>query len=352
MAEADTTELTRLLTDFDAVAIVSRQKLRPAEGVGMPFHPPTYLGPNDEPTYCVSPLADGRNLCVVDSVQSQANRIEAMFLREPYRGLVRRVTVTAKLRNAETRTLDMLELGHRLADAAVSFSSLSGEAHDAFRAFDHSPEAIARLSPMSLLMGVWESRGVDSQLKIPRAFGATITARDVQALRRFATYTGSFWSKDLGLEGKRSEEGLDPVPAGEALGGVVAAGEIVRVATLNLVALRQNCAVEPNGSPAAVASYVYGLGLVAMSAQPETFLRQGCLLVADGESSTVVVTRRGTETPLSVSRDDALHFATYASRSFGVLELAPIEATFEVDRVSASKAAKEKPAKAKATRSK
>jgi CRISPR-associated protein Csb1 len=341
-------DLNHLLSDASVVAIVATQRLRPADGPGAPFFPPTYLGSNDRPTYCISSLGDSKNLCTVDSVQSQANRIEEAFLTEPYRSLVRKVEITAKLPNEGSRTLDMLQLGHRLADAAVTFSTLAEQAHAAMRSFAKGPEEVAKLSPMSLLCGLWESRGEGTQLKIPRAFGATITARDVRELRRMATFTGSFWSKELGLEGgTRSAEGLDPVPVGEALGGVIAEGEILRTATLNLIALRQNCKVTPGQSASAAANYVYGLGLVAMTMQPETFLRQGCLLVADGEGPLRVVTRSGKEEAFVLTHADALGFAQAATEAFGVKSLPPLSETFQTEKVEKPKAAKDKPARGK-----
>lgn len=347
MSVAGSSDLNALLTDFHSVAVVATQPLRPAQGKGTPFFPPTYLGADNGPTYCISTMLGGRNLCVVDSVQSQANRIEEAFLAPPYRELVRRVTVTAKLPNDETRTLDMLQLGHRLADAAVAFSDLADQANAAMRSFVQGPQEIAALSPMSLLMGLWESRGEGTQLKIPRAFSAEITAADVSELRRMATFTGSFWSKDLGLAEKHSQEGLDPVPAGEALGGVVAAGDIVRTATLNLVALRQNCKVAQADPPSDAARYVFGLGLVALSMQPETFLRQGCLLVADGPMRLRVVTRTGAEQEVEVAPEAALAFAQDAAQRFGVPDLAPIEATFSTAKLEKPAAGKEKAARRK-----
>jgi CRISPR-associated protein Csb1 len=348
MAGTYSGDLNHLLSDAAVVAFVATQRLRPAEGPGTPFFPPTYLGTNDRPTYCISPLGEGKNLCTVDSVQSQANRVEEAFLAEPYRSLIRKVEITAKLPNEGSRTLDMLQLGHRLADAAVTFSTLAEQAHAAMRSFATGPDEIAKLSPMSLLCGVWESRGEGTQLKIPRAFSATITAHHVRELRRMATFTGSFWSKELGLGGgTRSVEGLDPVPAGEALGGVVAEGEIVRTATLNLVALRQNCKVVPGESASAAARYVFGLGLVAMTMQPQTFLRQGCLLVADGEESLRIVTRSGQEQSLALNHEDALGFAKGAAGEFGVAALAPVHAEFQAEKLEKPKAAKDKPARGK-----
>jgi len=261
--------------------------------------------------------------------------------------LVRKVEVTAKLANGDSKTLDMLQLGHRLADAAVTFSTLAEEANKALRAFKQRPDDVARLSPMSLLCGMWESRGESEQLKIPRALSAIITAQNVNELRRMATFTGSFWSKDLGLEGTRSTEGLDPVPAGEALGGVVADGDIHRTATLNLVALRQNCKVMRGTAPDAAGSYVYGLGLLALTMQPETFLRQGCLLVGDGEAAMHAVHRNGTEVAFTLSHAEALLFAQGAAAEFGVAALEPVAAIFQTTKLEKPKTSKDKQGRGK-----
>lgn len=346
MSDVYSGDLNQLLIDEAVVAVSVSQPLRPVEGDGTPFFPPTFLGVDKAPTYCISDLGDGRNVCIVDSVQSQANRIEEAFMAGPYRSLVRRVEVSAKLPKGETKTLDMLQLGHRLADAAVTFSTLAEEAHQAMRSFAQGPDVIARLSPMSLLCGVWDSRPDRTQLKIPRALSASILARDVRPLRRMATFTGSFWSKDLGLEGTRSSEGLDPVPAAESLGGVIAEGSIQRSATLNMIALRQNCKIGSAGASDA-ARYIYGLGLVSLTLMPEAFLRQGCLLVYAGEAALRVVLRSGQELPLALNHDQALAFATDASKTFGIADLPPIQAEFQTEKVEKPKAGKEKAAKAK-----
>ncbi|MGF6751874.1 type I-G CRISPR-associated RAMP protein Csb1/Cas7g [Paraburkholderia sp. MM5482-R1] len=336
MARTFHPNLRDILTDGNIVAIVAKQRLRAADGPGTPIFPPTYLGSDDRPTYCISLLDDGGNVCVVDSVQSQANRIEAAFMDEPYRSLVRRVQVTAQLPNAETRTLDMLQLGHRLADAAVTFSTLAEQAKAAMHSFGDGPDEIARLSPMSLLFGMWESRGEKRQTRIPRALSSTITARNVRVLRRMATFAGSFWSKDLGLEGKRSSEGLDPVPTGEALGGIMAEGEILRSATLNLVALRQNCKITTAVPVSPAAWYMFALALVAITVPSESYLRQGCLLVGDGDIEIRVVARSGKDENLTLDHQNILGIARDAARDFGVSTLEPIEAVFQTDRLEPS----------------
>jgi CRISPR-associated protein Csb1 len=347
MSSENSSALNDLFVDGSTVAIVTKQRLRPADGPGAPFFPPTYLGSNDRPTYCINPLGDGKNLCTIDSVQSQANRIEGAFLHDPYRELVRKVTVTAKLPNNGSKTLDMLQLPHRLADAAIRFSTISDKAKAALRSFTNGPDEIAKLSPMSLLCGLWESRGEDSQFNIPRAFSAIISARDVHELHRMATVTGSFWSKKLGLNGTRTKIGMDPVPVPAALGGVVADGEIIRTAMLNLIALRWNTKVIPGQSTSAAARYVLGLGLVALTMQPETFLRQGCLLVEDGDATVKVVPRNGREIAFTLTHEDAMAFAVAAAVEFGVASLEPISADFQTEKVKNLQNKKDEPAPSK-----
>ena len=341
-------DLNQLLADSHVVAVVTAQPLRPVDGPGAPFFPPTYLGKDNTPTYCISDLGEGRNLCVVDSVQSQANRMEMAFMSEPYRALVRPVAVSAELASGEVSTIDLLQMSHRIADAALTFSTLADQAKRAIDGYASSPDDIARLSPMSLLCGMWNSRGsksrgdedapdtasTNNQIKIPRAFSATITARNVAPLRRMATFNAAFGgAKALGLEEGRkySEIGLDNAVA-EALGGVVAAGEIVRTATLNMIALRQNCKIS-YAAPSLAARYIYSLGLIALGMQPESFLRQGCLLVAAGPIDAHLVMRDGSEQSFALSHDDALVFARRASAAFGVPALEPLTGTFQKERL-------------------
>ena len=57
------------------VAICLCERLMPVEGHGSPFFPATYAGIG----YNIDELADGTRVALVDSVGSQANRIEPIF---------------------------------------------------------------------------------------------------------------------------------------------------------------------------------------------------------------------------------------------------------------------------------
>src|SRR5258708_21182622 len=66
------------------VALHLRQKLLPVEGEGGVIFPPTYA----DIGYNIDELSDGTKVVTVDSVGSQANRMEPIFNREPLSALV------------------------------------------------------------------------------------------------------------------------------------------------------------------------------------------------------------------------------------------------------------------------
>ncbi|MBS1189674.1 MAG: CRISPR-associated protein, family [Rhodocyclaceae bacterium] len=335
MAAKALDSLKSLLLDPKAVAILCRQPLESVEGPGGVVFPPTYPGKSrdDGPEYNISTFNDGKNVCTIDSVQSQANRIEAAFLDEPYRSLVRRVTVRAKLAEGAEKVIDVLEAPHRLADATIRFSDLREQAEEAFRAFRNDPAKVALLSPMSLLMGAWDSRG--TQCKIPRALTARIDAFNVRCLQRRALYLATLTSKELGHEEEKlSGIGLDNAPSGPSPAGVIADGGIYRESVFNLVALRQNCRITyPPAAGDTLSPYIFGLGLVALTLQPEEFLRQGCLLVAGGPVEASVRLSDGSRQTLDLSSDIALAYAQNAAAAFGVPSLAPLHGQFQPELI-------------------
>ena len=60
-----------------------------------------------------------RSVCLIDSVGSQANRMEPMFKRDVYKALVPQIEI-----RAGTRLVNLLDAGHRAADAIVRCSAL------------------------------------------------------------------------------------------------------------------------------------------------------------------------------------------------------------------------------------
>ena len=119
-------------------AIVLSQQLMPVEGPGGVIFPATFAASEDgrfKGGYNIDEFPDGTNVCLVDSVGSQANRIEPLFAEEKYRRLVPQVVIQA----GQTR-VNLLHAGHRAGDAIVRCSSLRDKLREAFTgAFEPAP---------------------------------------------------------------------------------------------------------------------------------------------------------------------------------------------------------------------
>ena len=99
-------QLDALGDDRDgAVALHLRQPLAPVEGHGSVIFPPTYA---DSPLsqrdfgYNIDELSDGTRIAIVDSVGSQANRMEPSFCRR--RSANRRTRAQGSFRRSRLRT--------------------------------------------------------------------------------------------------------------------------------------------------------------------------------------------------------------------------------------------------------
>ena len=113
-----------------------------------------------------------------------------------------------------------------------------------------------------------------------------------------------------------AQRGFVHFPAIGQHGGIVVLGEIRRVVTVNLIALRR---LEGGDGPA-LRRYVLGLALVAATAPIEGFLRQGCLVTADPDAPArwTAVARDGAREDIELQADAAFAFATDAAAKFGV----------------------------------
>jgi CRISPR-associated protein Csb1 len=311
-----------------AVALCLRQKLLPVEGEGAVIFPPTYA----DVGYNIDELADGTKVATIDSVGSQANRMEPIFKASkpgqpdnPLAKLVPQIDIAY----GNEKSVSILEAGHRLGDAVVRSSDLKDDAQKAFKLFLDADDAsaLAKLSPTSLVFGVWDSR--DTQAKLPRLVQSVIRAWDVSPLTRSAQYNPTldyavldvFSEEDKQKAEGRAESplaqrGFVHVPATGAHGGVVARGPIERTVTVNLVALRKL-----GGENAqALRRYILGLALVVAAEEPESFLRQGCLLVPDEGTPAEwsEVARDGRRRTVSLTAAAAFDYAREAAASFGV----------------------------------
>jgi len=320
------------VTRFDAwlradgpAALVLREYLMPVEGRDGVFFPATFAASEDgsfKGGYNIDEFGDGTNVCLVDSVGSQANRIEPLFAEPPLRGLVPQVVIVAG-----ERRVNLLEAGHRAGDAIVRCSSLQQELRDAFLSVrTGNAEPLASVAPTSIVFGAWDSR--DTQVKLPRLLASTIRAFNVRRLTRSAQYVPALdyvaeglveKSEDKKAEKALAERGFVHVPSSGAHGGVMADGDIRRDATLHLAALR-TLGASSEERRQALQRYVLGLALVAFTQQPGTYLRQGCNLVLDPDRprELTAVFGDGRRETLSLTPEDALEYAKTAAAAFGL----------------------------------
>jgi CRISPR-associated protein Csb1 len=399
----EVTEVTHKMLDDWAtksngpVALRLKQKLLPVEESGIIF-PPTYA----DIGYNIDTLSDGTRVATIDSVGSQANRLEPIFKSEsqkPEDWLVPQIEIVVarkekcnecdgckdNKRCKQPRdvviTRSLLDLAHRAADAVVQSSpsllKLVKPAFEALQRGDAGPLCV--LAPTSLVFGVWDSRG-DTGEKRPRLVRSIIRAWDVEPLHAAAQFN-SVWKlldeqqqEELKKEAKAkktdlSEKGLadapatfrktkvqqyvngSPNPEARVLGGVLVRGRIEREVTVNLVALRGLRGAD-DGETDAIRKYLLGLSLMAATADIELFLREGCLLrYAENGDAWYQVPRRGEPTAIVLTAKTAEDYAKNASQHFRSKwpEEAKLKHEFnlaEAKKLLAKKTAEEESAKA------
>ena len=304
------------------------------------IYPPTYA----DIGYNIDELRDGTKVALVDSVGSQANRMEPFFISsetDQSKWLVPQITIKIN----DNTTLSLLELAHRGADAVVrSSGELATKIDDAFQNLKKTGDAsdLCAIAPTSLLFGVWDSRG--SHEKLPRLVRSIIRAWDVDELHSAAQFN-SVWKElddeyrdQLDKEAKNqgvklSVKGFADAPGvfrdtkvaqirdggfnpeARVLGGVLVKGEIIRDITINLVALRGITAGTEEKNTE-LRKYLLGLALVAATAEIDLFLREGCNLRFTGEEKWHEVPRRGEPKEIDLHSEAAIKaIAEFAEES-------------------------------------
>lgn len=368
----------RSITDFaaefladDAVAIIIKQHLLPDDVENPVIFPPTYLkakgkSQDDEKdnkdekkeskkdqqksVYNIDDLGDGKNVCEIDSPQSDGNKSEPLFKSDSLKHLVPQIVISAN-----GTPCNLLDAGHRAGDALVRLSSLAAEFHDAFTRADVGDHSIlASLAPTSILYGAWDSRS--TQTKLQRIIKAGVRAQNVRPLTKSATFIPAVDYVAVGAvkeeldvgEGDSnplSSEGMKYALASQTLGGVRLTDPklLIRTIKINLVALRQLRAIvdppklddkatderkkeiekqtaeAPELSKARTTelrNYILGLALVAATSDPDLNLREGCNLRITGDDHWVLVKHRRNDEPIKVDRTEAMTLAKNSGKAF------------------------------------
>lgn len=344
------------------VALHLTQKLLPVEeidGQGGVIFPPTYA----DIGYNIDTLSDGTRVVTIDSVGSQANRLEPIFKVAQGKALVPQIEIVLRrepcgeceackradeCRNPRQVKQSILDLAHRAADAVVQSSpTLRARVEKALKSLqDGDAGPLCALAPTSLVFGFWDSRGGTGE-KRPRLVRSIIRAWDVELLHSAAQFN-SVWKaldeeQQASLEKeakaqkvKLSEKGFAdapgvfrpkikapkymdgaPNPEARVLGGVIARGPIERKVTVNLVALR-GLRGRDQSKTEGIRKYLLGLSLMTATADIELFLREGCHLRYAGGDDWYEVPRRGEpkQVDLASARSTIREYAEDAANRF------------------------------------
>ncbi len=358
------------------VALHLKQKLTSVECIeeGDPciIYPPTYA----DIGYNIDTLSDGKKVALIDSVGSQANRMEPIFKsasekREDWLVPQIQIALGKDVGDVKAPRLSLLDLAHRGADAVVQSSGeLAKQIKKAFSKLREKGNAsdLCAIAPTSLVFGVWDSRGGSSE-KRPRLVRSVIRGWDVEVLHAAAQFN-SVWKeldeaqqKALQDEAKKQKKKLSvkgfadapaifrdtkspqyyqgsPNPDARVLGGVLVKGCVQRDITINLVALRGLQAGSPEETKA-LRNYLLALALTAATAEIDLFLREGCHLRFENEDQWHLVTRRGKPAEITLGADVISEAAKTGADHFRSKWPEKMEYTFDVAEAKKLLAAKE-----------
>ena len=255
-----------------AAAFRSLTEYQPAGGPGDKVFPPTYEGGSyaTEARYI-----DGEEVpCVLlDSVQSQANRMEMALLEDWEAGGAPLPVIAVDFRGDDLPKpfrITSLEAPHRIADALLRDSELdgvlfrqSGPGKQLDTVDVRNAAALFELCPTALIFGMWDSTGPrgGSGVKFQRALVSEIVGLHAKQGRRtssridpaqilrnagpvYRTLDGS-WTLDPDEAGERNSRGVRPsevnhgnIPPSIADGGFTIS-RAVQTTVLSLPALRR-----------------------------------------------------------------------------------------------------------------
>lgn len=370
-------------------ALRRRQRLQPAGGPGDKLFPPTYPEENGA-TRVATHVFERRRIdgaervCVlIDSVQSQANRLEEALLAVAEAGRIRLPRLVVDFPGAGLNSvgpISVLEAPHRIFDAILRDSNLGDTAfrdsdlgRNLRQATPADATAILQAAPSALLFGAWNSTGEGGGLgaKFARAIVSEVIGVDVPVeestdsrsgeviLRNAGRRTGSRIdplgiprsidiyknkkSGDWSLGETTPAKGIDKVrpseinhgnilPTVDKLG--VTCAYALQTQVLTFAGLRRLRFGQDEGRNLAARTYLAALGIVAMieGNRQGMALRSRCDLVCEGGLAPIeIVAFDGTTRQVAIDPEAAvaLHEAAFeAALAAGfVLDPRPVRLT-------------------------
>jgi len=302
--------------------------LRPANADGL-VYPPTY----DQDRHIFRPAwIDGkeREAVLLDSVQSQANRVEFAILDAYHRDRIKYpdIQLVIKAETGEER-YSVLELSHRIYDAALRMATVDGIPFDKseigqalYSARTERASELYTHAPITLALGGWDSHGGGGPLvaKLPRLITSEIVGLDAKPVTRAAVkFDPMDIRKDAGplyesknperryetdkkkaveksKEYKPSEIGLGSVPSLSERGAVIT--EAIQTSLVSCAAARRLRFEREDESyedirDRAGQTAVVALGLFGLIAQMDAgyYLRSGCDLIPVDEPKLEIIGR-------------------------------------------------------------
>ena len=319
----------------NAAAFRCVTEYQPAGGPGDKISPPTYEGGSyaTEMRYI---NGEEVNCVLLDSVQSQANRMELTLLEEWVSGRAPLPVITADFTGADLPKpfrVTSLEAPHRIADAILRDCELDGkmfrqsETGKRLDTLDpHNATALFELCPTALVFGMWDSTGPRGGLgvKFQRALVSEIVGFQAQQGKRtrsridpaqilrnagpvYRTNDGG-WTLEQAEAGEGNSRGVRPsevnhgnIPPTITDGGFTIS-KAVQTTVLSLPALRRLRFPINGANPDSQADLAARTGLAALALYAAALvreqgadLRSRCLLYSTAPAVWELLDRPGEE---------------------------------------------------------
>jgi len=178
----------------EASAIRVEVRLKPASVDGL-VYPPTY----EQGQHIFRPAwinGEKREAVLLDSVQSQANRVEMAILDAHRRKRINYPDIELRIKaNTGEESYSVLELSHRVYDAVLRTSTVEGIPFDKspigqaiYSARIEKASALYTHAPLILAVGGWDSHGGEGPLvaKLPRMLTSEIVGLDALPVQKAA----------------------------------------------------------------------------------------------------------------------------------------------------------------------
>jgi CRISPR-associated protein Csb1 len=326
------------LSESGPMALHIKTPLRSVMDKQSPIFPSTTAPAKDSDgkgKYSISEMKDGKLCCDIDSVGSQANRMEGMF-KDQYPQLVPQVTVVVPtitnfggIQMQSTITVNLLDIGHRVGDGFLRCTDLCEtviSAIEQYKIGDALP--MAKFAPTSLVFGFWDSRGI--RIRCERVVQGTIRAYDVAVAQRSAQFFPIGDASDFDVAHILSELGLEKEKkgtlqnaglidaVGNNLGGVFVYGDIFREVIVYINIIRR--LRSSDGRNEDLQRYILSLALLSALGNYSPHLRQGCMLVPDLDKQKVseLYYRDGKHEPFFIPLKDIEDACVGTAAAFGV----------------------------------